>query len=148
MADLTEATTLRKRDRGITSVIATDAIQFFGGGLVGVNKTTGRIVKWADTATFEFMGTVQRDVLGNTSGTPPTEVEMDISGQVLENISVAGVSAQAQVGDLVYATDDQTFTLTPTANVGAIGTLDRWRTGAFGDVRLFTPDEHRSTPVA
>ena len=47
-----------------------------------------------------------------------------------------------KTGVPVYASDENTFTVTATSNVGAVGELVRCDTAGIGDVRLFTPTEY------
>jgi len=68
---------------------------------------------------------------------------VDISGVILHRISVAG-SSDANVGDLVYATDENTYTMTATTGNGAVGWLSRFDAGTTADVKLFTPGEYRA----
>ena len=148
MANLTQATLFDTISRGFqdsVSIIATNAIQFYAGGLVFVDNATGRVVKPADTATFRFLGIVKKDVLGNTAATPPTEVEVNCSGETMQRVTVATVASQADVGDLVYigTTDNPNdMTRTATANTKACGVITRWYSGTTCDVKLFTKMEH------
>lgn len=130
--------------RQVEAVILTNAVVCYAGSFMGVDMSTGRAVLWADTANYVWKGLAERGATGNTSASPPVEVEMDVSGQVLKRIAVTGVSAQSHVGDLVYGTDDGTLTLTATSNVGPIGEIVRWHTSTTSDVRLFTPQEYRA----
>jgi hypothetical protein len=139
--------TRRTRERGHISIRGTNTSIFYAGALVGVDKSTGLAVKWADTANFEWLGLAKRKVTGDTGATPPTEVEVNATGLVLEDQTVTGLDNVNDQGDLVYATDDNTFTLTATANVDAIGFVLRFKSGTSGDIQLFTPGEHRAGPA-
>jgi hypothetical protein len=148
MANLTQAKAWDTFNRGFEdqrAEQATNAIQFYAGGLVFLDRATGRVVKPADTATFEFMGLVKRDVLGNTSATPIPEVEVNTSGLTIQRVTVTGVSAITHVGDRVYITSTDNpsdFTLTATTNTGPVGVVTRWYSGTTCDVQLMTPSEY------
>lgn len=123
---------------------ATNAVTFYGGGLVGEDNSTGRMVKWSDTVNLKFLGVLNKGVVGDTAATPPKEGEINVSGVTLEQVSVTGVTVIADVGDFVYATDDDTLTKTATVNVNAIGRIVKFWSGTTVDVKLFTPDEYRA----
>lgn len=137
-ADLARKT----RPRGITTYKVTNGVQIYAGSFVGIDSSTGYAVLWADSANYRFAGIALNKVLGNTGLTTIPEVEVNENGVALINVSVTGVSDITHVGDLVYASDDNTFTLTPSSNVKAVGRVTRWYSGALSDVELFTPDEY------
>lgn len=121
----------------------------YAGSLVGLNRTDGYARVWSDLSgqTMVFLGVALRGVTGNTSASPVPGVEIDVSGVVIEQVPVggpAGDRTQAQVGDLVYATTDNDFTLNSTGAVNAVGILNRWYSGTTCDVKLFTPMEYRA----
>jgi hypothetical protein len=130
----------RPKENGSYKV--TNALQIYAGSLVGIDSATGYAVLWGDTATYRFRGVALNKVKGDTAAVNIPEVEVNESGERLIGVSVAGVSSIASVGALVYASDDNTFTLTPGNNAKAIGHVTRWHTGAICDVALFTPDEY------
>lgn len=148
MANLTAATAFDTINRGYEdqqSHQATNAVQFYAGGLVFLDRATGRVVKPADTATFEFLGMVKRDVLGDTSASPIKEVEVNTSGLIIQRVTVTGASAITDVGDRAYiATTDNPSDMTKTAttNTGPIGVITRWYSGTTCDVKLMTPMEY------
>lgn len=144
MAALTNDLVRATRDRKSMKMRATDAVQFFAGSLVGVLTTTGLAVKWADTLNFKFLGVAKDGVTGDTASNEPPEVSIDTKGELLEDISVTGVSDITKQGALVFATSDNDFTLTVGTNVKAVGVLIRHKAGAVGDVLLFTPTEHQA----
>lgn len=118
-------------------------------GLSTVGLTDGRAVNWSDdSGDLRFAGIAiprgTRDepysVTGNSGGT--VKVEVYEGGATLENVSVAGATSQAVLGDPVYAEDENTFTLTPTTNVGAIGRVARYISSGKADVQLFSAMEY------
>lgn len=130
------------RPRGRNAYVVSDTVQVYAGSLVGINQTTGYLVLWDDAANYLFKGVAERGVLGDTSADVPPECEVNESGMILNNVSVTGASSIANVGDEVYATDDDTLTLTPTTNTKPIGQVVRWLTSTYCDIELFTPDEY------
>ena len=143
--------TVRKtRSRAKQAWQAKNAEVFYFGSLVGLLPSTGRAEKWSDTDGLLFLGKAAKACTGNTAATPPVEVMVDQEGEVNEDVAVAGLAGTvADNGRLVYATDDGTFTLTPTILVGAVGWIHRWRTAAVADVCFFTPREYeqRNQPL-
>lgn len=143
MALLADSTVM-SRGRSIGSYQLTNAVTCFAGSLMGLSRTTGYAVLWSDSATLTFLGPAMKGAVGNTSASPPVEVNANESGEVLMKVPVTGVAAITNVGDRVYATDDNTLTLTPTVNTGAIGTVARWYVSTTCDVRLLTPSEYEA----
>lgn len=152
MSNLTKDTIFATRSRKGIAIQAKNAVQFYAGSLTGIDtNASGRAARWADTAAFKFLGIANRQVLGNTSASPVPEVEVDMSGPILENVPVTGVTAVTDQGAKVYATSDNPgadLTLTPTTNVKAIGVIVRWRTSTRCDVKLFTPEEYDTQALA
>jgi len=130
--------------RSIISLVVQSGVTVWAGGLYMYDKATGTVKVPADTAGFEFAGMAMDKVIGD--GTK--EVPLDISGRIIKKQAVTGVTALTNVGDLVYITSDDVFTITPTTNTDAIGIITRWYSGTDCDVALFTPFESRCVPVA
>lgn len=120
----------------------------YKGALVGISTvgvTDGRLVNWdADSGALDFLGIadpVANTAVGNSGGTVECPV---VQGPVtLDNVAVTGANSADDVGDAVYASDENTFTLTPTSNVGAVGWLSRYVSSGRGNVTLFSPNEYR-----
>lgn len=152
MSNLTKDTIFPARGRTGLSIQAKNAVQFYAGSLVAIDlNASGRAARWADTASFKFLGVALQQVLGNTSASPVPEVVVDASGPILENVPVTGVTAVTDQGAKVYCTSDNPgadLTLTPTTNVKAIGVIVRWRTSTRCDVKLFTPEEYDNQALA
>jgi len=147
--------------RGRLSLPVKSAEVIFDGALVGLQvggADDGRVVNWTDavtTATITFLGVARvtaggresqdaaiESVTGNAGGT--IEVEVDVSGVVLKSATVVALSAITHVGDLVYATDENTPTLTAPAGSTPVGFISRWITGTTGNVQLFSHGEARA----
>jgi len=120
--------------------------QIYYGAIVGLDRNTGRIQNLDENSNLlDFIGVAipeNNSVTGISAGT--VECPVDESGLILEQVSVTGVAAQGSVGELVYATDENTFTLTATSNRGAIGRVVRWYSGTTCDVELHTPMSYRA----
>ena len=142
MAALTVDTVRSSRNRGLYSGVGSATSVYFAGAFVGVDTVDGLVKEWADTATFRWLGVVTRKADTNVTDPITPEVNVNISGIILEKVSVTGVTAQANVGDLVFATTDNDLTLTASTNVKAIGKVDRFESGTTVDVALFTPTEY------
>ena len=137
----------------------------YAGALVGIDPNSGFLENWtsASAANIKFRGlampigatnvsgqTTANAVVGSPTSTPPPECPVDESGTILEGVTVAGAvpalqgGATGKPGVPVYATDENTFTVTATSNVGAIGELVRCTVAGTGDVRLYTPQEYNA----
>lgn len=146
---LTAATFYRHQIRNLSgsgSYPIENGETIYHGSLVGIDINTGRIQRWnTNSNALKFLGVStsnENSLDGNAAGT--IEGLVDESGLTLEQVAVTGVSGQQMVGELVYATDDNTFTLTATSNVGAIGRVKRWYSSTTADVELWTPAEYRA----
>lgn len=144
---------------GQNSYIVKAGQTIYHGALVGIDPNIGLLQNWssASAANVRFRGIAMpvgttlapTSVVGSPTSSPPPECPVNESGIILEGATVAGAKAAGTVGSTpgtpgkpVYATDENTFTMTATSNVGAIGELVRCTTDGVGDVRLFTPQEY------
>lgn len=125
------------------SFVVADTVTLYAGELVCLNAG-GFLAKLADTAGFRFVGVVQQTVTGATGATPPVEAIVDVSGVTLQNVAIAGTFVQGDVRSVVFNTTGNPADTTKTAptNLKAIGYASRFRSAGFGDVTLFTPEEH------
>lgn len=131
------------------------ATRIYDGALVGVTDSTGEATNWRNaTASGQIFagiaiisdaesadGTFPDSLIGNTANT--VKVSVDVSGAVLEKVAVTNVSAVTHVGDRVYATDEDTLTLTATGGARPIGFVTQWYTGTTCDVKLFSMEGAR-----
>lgn len=102
--------------------IATDII--YNGAAVGESSSTGtgRPLVAGDN----FLGfCIER--CDNSAGAASAK-NIKVRDKGVVKLSVTGVSSTAQVGDTVYASDDDTFTTASTSN-SAVGKIIRWITG-------------------
>jgi hypothetical protein len=130
-----------------------NAVRIYHGALVGIDPNSGYIQNWSSgsAALIKFLGLampLENSVLGDTAASPIVECPVNESGQILEGVTVAGAvaplggGATGRPGVPVYATDENTFTVTATSNVGAVGRLVRCTSAGVGDVQLFSPMEY------
>ena len=124
-----------------------DTITLAIGEYVAIASASGDLVAIADTAGHVPVGLItgfdppdeaDGTTLGATGATIPPEAIVDIQETIIEDLSVTGVTAQANVGEEVFATGVDTFTLTATTNIPAIGKIVRHHTGAIVDVLFYS----------
>lgn len=161
MADLTTPFFYNTRGRGSVArnpYPVENAQVIYVGALVGLNAG-GFLIHWGpDVAANRFLGyavahgeAVDQDdldngrVTGDSSATPDPDLVVNEGGDTLERISVVGVAGQLDVGAGVFATDDQTFTLTPPTLAEFIGRVVRFHSGTIVDVELVTPAEYEAS---
>jgi len=102
-------------------MIAADII--YEGAAVGDNASgLARPLVAADP----FMGFAQSKADNSTGAASAINVRVKSRGYI--EIPVVGAASAADVGEIVYASDDDTFTLTVGSNT-AIGKVVRWVTG-------------------
>lgn len=78
--------------------------------------------------------TFDGSVLGDTSAAVPPAQLQRLEAQLYRNIAVTGVTSIADVMRLVYASDDNTLTLTPQTRPDPVGVVMRYRASGFADV--------------
>ena len=147
---LTAPVFYRMRERNpfaINSYFVQDGETIYHGALVGIETvgvTTGRLVNWNDdSGDLRFKGLAfpnSPSVLGVATAT--VECAVNEGGPILEQVAVTGATGEANVGDSVHATDENTFDLTATTTVGPIGTVTRFHSGTSCDVQLSPPQEY------
>ena len=137
------------RDGDRRSYVIKNAQALAIGEYVAVEGSSGTVTEVSDVAGLIPLGfvsgfceksTEDGTDTGDTSASPTPKVEVDVGGRIEENVSVTGVSASTDVGEQVYATGPDTFTLTPTANIAAVGQVVRHLTGAFTDSFFYSHD--------
>ncbi len=144
----------------LLSVPIAAAVTIFDGALVAIDNgaaNDGRLINWDDSVTTTahfFLGlariTEQVGVLaaageaktGDTAGTE--EAAVDVTGVVIKNLTVGGMSVETQRGDLVFATDENTFATGATAGGNPVGYIVRFISNLLGDVKLFGADAYRA----
>ena len=125
----------------IQSVPAVNGDVLYAGALIAIDSA-GYAAPWADPTNYNFIGVCMKQVTGDTSASPVPEANVNTSGMILKKATIGNASSQTDVGILCYATDDNTFTLSSTSNVNAIGRVSRWYSSTTCDIDLFTPTEY------
>lgn len=124
------------------------------GAAVGVKESDGLAYEYDDASGMQFVGFASKKVVTNASGyvelegvpdgyntasTTPGYVDVIAPDEILDNVSVSGVSAQTDMFAPVFMSDDDTFTLTPVAAGGPVGFVLQVRDTSAGkaDVMIF-----------
>lgn len=116
----------------------------YRGGFCCLDLATGSVEYSANDASHRAVGIYIGSPLGRQEAADRTGVAgLTVRGQyragiVLENVSVTGVSAVTDVGDIVYATDGSTLNITAAGSESPFGMIVRWRATTYCDVYLFT----------
>jgi hypothetical protein len=106
----------------------------------------GYAINWPDAANCDWAGlainspfdlSTSNTVVGDTTASVPPEVSVETGNWILQKATVTNVAAQTDVGDLVYATDNNTLdTSAGTAN--AVGKVRYWHSSTTADVEMFS----------
>jgi len=132
MATLTKNST---REYGVSNyssnalpVIASDII--FEGAGIGEDASTGlaRPLVIGDT----FLGFAEAKADNSSGAAAAINVEVREQGHV--KLNVAGVVGKGNIGETVFAADDDTFDLTSSGGGTGIGKVSRWHYGTVCDV--------------
>jgi len=95
----------------------------------------GRLAPWSGVAGQIPLGFASKRATGNTALVPITEGEVDLGGRVMKNIAVTGLGGTiADNFRVVYATDDNTFTLVRPTPGHPVGIVTRFISGTNCDV--------------
>lgn len=156
---LTERSGQSERPGGLLSSFPIfPGVTIFDGALVAVSASGadfGTAINWRNPTgeSHFFMGIarineatgVDADVGEAKTGDTRLieEVAVDISGVILRAVSVAGASA-TEVGASVYASDENTFTITATPGAQNIGWISRHYTGTTVDLKLLSAGAFRA----
>ena len=142
----------------VNSYKVRNGTKIYYGALVAISTvgvTDGKLVNWSSgSGALRFVGVaiptqslaagnalgVAGEVTGNSAGT--NECPVSEGGDLLENVSVTGATSAQVLGDPVYASDENTFTLTATSNVGAVGVVARYISSGKADVQLYSKMEY------
>ena len=121
--------------------IVENGVEIFFGALVIVRDIIGEAGNFTDVASGVTVGIAipDTDSVTGASGTPRQTVKVDESGLTIRGATIAGANQDDETG-LVFASDENTFTVTPGTHQ-AIGVMEKFISAGIGDIRLFTPKE-------
>jgi len=149
MADADTPTTLVETPdpKGISLQIA-DAITVYKGRFAGIRgpthgTTQGYLDSYDDEAGQVFAGLIESaggltQKLGATGDSVPPEAGVRIYPRILKRHTVTGAASRADILKPVYATDNQTLTLTrPADDAEVVGTIIEWHASTTCDVLLY-----------
>lgn len=135
------------RGKSLQSFRIADTVVLQIGGYACIASATGDAVIAVDTEGHRPLGlavgfdspNAESDGTGTgaTSADDPPEVVINMDGGIARKVSVVGVTAQDDVGELVYVTAVNTFTQTPTTHLPAVGRIVRWHATTICDVLFF-----------
>ena len=132
----------------------------FDGALVAIangGANDGRLINWDDSVTgvanfflglarvTEAVGVIATEgeaKIGDTAGTEESAV--DVTGVVIKGVIMILMLTATQLGNLVYADDENTFTTQVTVGTNPVGYIVRFIQAGFGDVKLFGADAYRA----
>jgi hypothetical protein len=98
-------------------------------------------VPYNDEAGIMFAGgAAETTTLGDTTASPPPETRTNVGEKVLVRATVTGVTSRGDILKPVYATDDNTLTLTRPTTGEVIGIVTDWHTSTTCDVLVFAID--------
>jgi len=137
----------------IMEVIVSDTVEVFDGALVSLDNSAGELIlAGTDVADDVFIGvaivsdTSGDSVTGNTGNTVTCKV--DVGGRTIRSVAVTGVSAETHVGDAVWASDDQTLTLSAASSGNRVGVVTKWYSGTTCDVALKNGIDNLMDPLS
>jgi hypothetical protein len=109
-------------------------------GLAMIDITTGKVEFADDAENLIPMGVVlgQANGLNEKLTGDGTSKVVTLSGVVLSNVTVTGVTGITDIGKYVYATDGQTMTITKPASAVPIGVITEHVTGTYCNVYLLS----------
>ena len=133
----------RTEQRGIIE----DTVQIFGGALVSLATLTGEVDNHDNAAGYLPMGYATSTATGTTANDAFSSI--NVNGDYMRLVAVAGASALTDVGSLVYATDENTLTLTRASTFAApIGFISFFFNSTTFHVKLFSLGESAALAAA
>lgn len=117
-------------------------------GYVPLTADRGFAIPFEDTANVEYLGiainspfdlSVTNTVVGDTSASVLPEITVEGGVVVLQQVTVTGVAAAADVGNQVFGATDNPNDLTDSSNStdGALGEVERFFSGTTSDVLMY-----------
>lgn len=115
-----------------------DYVVIDASGTVTTLSDTYGVLPLGHVMGFEDLDTPSGADTGSSGGSPVPEVGVDLEERIGRSMTVTGVTGIVDVGSPVYATGEQTYTLTETANIPAVGEVVRFVTGTSVDVLFYS----------
>lgn len=118
-------------------------------GSYAVCNTAGYATTPADTAGFVPLGFVTSfdpideadgKKTGDTTASPVPKAIIDMAGTIVKEIAVTAASAQSAVGERIYLKDDDTFTLSESSNLPAVGEVVKRNSATSFDVLFYSQE--------
>lgn len=137
MAALTEATPIRHRGTPsqLSLLIANSSVTY-PGGLIATNAA-GLAIPYASATGVRVAG-ICVDAEAKTGDGSTVECSVKVDGTLVEQVTVTGVTGQADVNSEVYGVTDNLNDLTLTAGLkGAVGMITRYHSGTTCDVWIY-----------
>ena len=143
MADLTASITRAvKGAAGLAAEVA-NSVQTYAGAWAGLRgpdhaTTQGYLDGFDDEKGMIFLGGhLDSQVLGDTTATIPPENRLNVEPKVYPQATVTGVASRADIGKVVYLTDNNTLTLTRPTLGTPVGYVTEWSSSTTCDVFIF-----------
>ena len=136
-------------------IVNTDRV--FGGSYVMLGSfdhatvaDRGRVQAWNDEeGAIPFCFSIKGDTTGDTTLADPPDSNLDIFPRIIKGLPVAALVGNiTDVSRLVYATDDNTFTITRPALTAPLGIIVASVSAAAADVLFFGADTMISMALA
>lgn len=114
------------------------ALQVIGHADHGTAANVGRLFPYSAAANQIPSGwAINESQAGNTGASPIPEQQVDLRARI-RTVNVTGTTAVTDAGRQVYASDDNTYTLTrPTLGI-PVGRVWRWRSGTECEVYFYS----------
>lgn len=134
-----------------------NADRVFGGSYVMLGSfdhatpaDRGRVQAWNDEeGAIPFCFSIKGDTTGDTTLADPPDSNLDIFPRIIKGLAVAALVGNiTDVSRLVYATDDNTFTITPPALASPLGIIVASVSAAAADVLFFGADTMMAMALA
>ena len=119
------------------SFVVTSGVTVYKGALVGIVVGTGTLTNHNDAAASLPIGYALETVVGD--GT--LRCQVGLRGDIIRDQTITGVTGAAQNGRSVYATDENTFTLTRPADDAAVVGIVLEGGASDADLILFSAKE-------
>ena len=136
-------------------IVNTDRV--FGGSYVMLGSfdhataaDRGRVQAWNDEeGAIPFCFSIKGDTTGDTTLADPPDSNLDIFPRIIKGLAVAALVGNiTDVSRLVYATDDNTFTITRPALTAPLGIIVASVSAAAADVLFFGADTMMAMALA